>query len=260
MPAPHNPFKAALKNGQTVIGCWLSLGDPLSTEIAGTAGFDWLLIDSEHTPYDITRIRLQLMALQASDSHAAVRVPAGETWILKQVLDAGAQTVLVPMVETAQQAAQLVHDVRYPPTGGRGVGYSGARCSRFGAIADYGQTADDQVCLLIQVENRAGIKNLDDILAVDGIDGVFIGPADLSADMGYMGQLTHPEVQTTIKGAFARIEAAGKAPGVLATTPEFTQDCLDWGARFVATGLDLLMLAHSLRTLATKWKGKASAD
>ncbi|MEQ3708903.1 MAG: HpcH/HpaI aldolase/citrate lyase family protein [Tateyamaria sp.] len=258
MPAPHNPFKAALKAGETTIGCWLSLGDPLSTEIAGTAGFEWLLIDSEHTPYDITRIRLQLMALQASDSHAAVRVPTGETWILKQVLDAGAQTVLVPMVETAEQAAQLVHDVRYPPTGGRGVGYSGARCSRFGAITDYGPTADDQICLLIQVENRAGIANLDEILAVDGIDGVFIGPADLSADMGHMGQLTHPEVQATIKDAFERIEAAGKAPGVLTTTPEFTQDCLDWGARFVATGLDLLILAKSLRTLAATWVPKGS--
>ncbi|MEP1355623.1 MAG: HpcH/HpaI aldolase/citrate lyase family protein [Tateyamaria sp.] len=258
MPAPHNPFKAALKAGETTIGCWLSLGDPLSTEIAGTAGFEWLLIDSEHTPYDITRIRLQLMALQASDSHAAVRVPTGETWILKQVLDAGAQTVLVPMVETAEQAAQLVHDVRYPPTGGRGVGYSGARCSRFGAITDYGPTADDQICLLIQVENRAGIANLDEILAVEGIDGVFIGPADLSADMGHMGQLTHPEVQATIKDAFEQIEAAGKAPGVLTTTPEFTQDCLDWGARFVATGLDLLILAKSLRTLAATWVPKGS--
>ncbi|WP_299371642.1 HpcH/HpaI aldolase/citrate lyase family protein [uncultured Tateyamaria sp.] len=254
MPAPHNPFKAAIRNGETVIGCWLSLGDPLATEIAGTAGFDWLLIDGEHTPYDISRMRMQLMALQASDSHAAVRVPTGETWIIKQVLDAGAQTVLVPMVETAEQARQLVHDVRYPPTGGRGVGYSGARCSRFGAITDYGQTADDQICLLIQVENRAGISNLDDILAVDGIDGVFIGPADLSADMGHMGNLTHPEVQATIKDAFARIEAAGKAPGVLATTDAFTQDCLDWGARFVATGIDLLILANQMRTLAQKWK------
>jgi 4-hydroxy-2-oxoheptanedioate aldolase len=257
MPAPHNPFKTALNNGDTVIGCWLSLGDPLATEIAGTAGFDWLLIDSEHAPYDIANIRIQLMALEASDSHAAVRVPVGETWIIKQVLDAGAQTVLVPMVESAAQARQLVHDVRYPPAGGRGVGYSGARCSRFGAIKDYGPTAGDQICLLIQVENRAGIAALDDILAVDGIDGVFIGPADLSADMGFMGQLTHPEVQSTIKDAFARIEAAGKAPGVLATTPEMAQDCLDWGARFMATGIDLLILANALRALSAKWITRA---
>jgi 4-hydroxy-2-oxoheptanedioate aldolase len=259
MPAPHNPFKAALRDGKTVIGCWLSLGDMISTEIAGTAGFDWLLIDGEHTPYDITRIRQQLTALAASDSHAAVRVPASETWIIKQVLDAGAQTILVPMVESAQQAAQLVRDVRYPPFGMRGVGYSGARCSHFGAISDYGQTADDQICLLVQVENRAGIAALDDILAIDGIDGVFIGPADLAADMGYMGQLTHPEVQATIQGAFKKIEAAGIAPGILATTPEMTQDCLDWGGRFVATGIDLLILAKALRTLADTWKGKVSA-
>lgn len=256
MPAPHNPFKAALKDGKTVIGCWLSLGDMISTEIAGTAGFDWLMIDGEHAPYDISRIRAQLTALAASDSHAAVRVPTSETWIMKQVLDAGAQTILVPMVETADQAAQLVRDVRYPPVGDRGVGYSGARCSRFGAITDYGQTADDQVCLLVQVENRAGMAALDDILAVDGIDGVFIGPADLAADMGHMGQLTHPAVQATIQGAFKKIEAAGKAPGILATTPEMTQDCLDWGGRFVATGIDILILAKALRTLAATWKAK----
>lgn len=256
MPAPHNPFKAALKNGETVIGCWLSLGDPLTTEIAGTAGFDWVMIDGEHTPYDISRIRLQLMALEASGSHAAVRVPSGETWILKQVLDAGAQTVLVPMVESADQARRLVQDVRYPPTGQRGVGYSGARCSRFGEITDYGTTADEQVSLLIQVENRAGIAALDDILAVGGIDGVFIGPADLSADMGFMGQVMHPEVQATIKGAFQRIEAAGKAPGVLSTMPDMTQDMLDAGARFVAVGIDLLVLARALRGLAAEWKDK----
>ncbi|MEL6883086.1 MAG: HpcH/HpaI aldolase/citrate lyase family protein [Pseudomonadota bacterium] len=255
MPAPHNPFKAALDSGETVIGCWLSLSDPLAAEIAGTAGFDWLLIDGEHTPYDISRMRMQLMALEASESHAAVRVPVGETWIIKQVLDAGAQTVLVPMVESAEQARQLVHDVRYPPTGGRGVGYSGARCSRFGGITDYGPTADEQVCLLIQVENITGMAALDDILAVDGIDGVFIGPADLSADMGYMGQITHPDVQAAIKGAFQKIEAAGKAPGVLATTPEMTQDMLNAGARFVATGIDLLILANSLRALAKRWTG-----
>jgi len=258
MPAPHNPFKAALNNGETVIGCWLSLGDPISTEVAGTAGFDWLLIDSEHTPYDISRIRMQLMALEASESHAAVRVPSSETWMLKQVLDAGAQTVLVLMVESADQARQLVHDVRYPPTGGRGVGYSGARCSKFGQISDYGTTADDQICLLIQVENMAGMAELDDILTVDGIDGVFIGPADLSADMGHMGQISHPDVQNTIKEAFQRIEAAGKAPGVLATSPEMTQDLIDAGARFAATGVDIQLLANALRTLAVKWKGSVN--
>lgn len=257
MPAPHNTFKAALKNGETTIGCWLSLGDPLATEIAGTAGFDWLMIDGEHTPYDISRIRLQLMALQASNSHAAVRVPASETWMLKQVLDAGAQTVLVPMVESAEQARQLVRDVRYPPTGQRGVGYSSARCSRFGEITDYGTTADAEICLLIQVENRAGLDALDDILAVEGIDGVFIGPADLSADLGYMGQLTHPEVQATIRDCFKRIEAAGKAPGVLSTMPDMTQDMLDAGARFIAVGLDLIVLARALRGLSAEWKDKA---
>ena len=258
MPAPHNPFKAALKAGETVIGAWMSLGDMLPAEIMGTAGFDWLMIDGEHTPYDITKMRQCLTALQSSPSHAAVRVPTGETWIIKQVLDAGAQTVLVPMVESKEQAEQLVRAVRYPPRGDRGVGYSTTRSARFGEIADYGPTADDQICLLVQVENRAGVEALDDILALDGIDGVFVGPADLAADFGHLSDIMHPEVQSLIKELLGRIAASDKAAGILSTRDDMTQTCLDNGAQFVAVGLDILMLRQTALATSAKWKAAIS--
>jgi|TARA_R110000850_G_scaffold14218_5_gene45624 4-hydroxy-2-oxoheptanedioate aldolase len=254
MPAPHNPFKQSLKDGETVFGCWLGLADTFSTELMGTAGFDWLVIDGEHAPNDLRSILAQLQVLEASPSHPVVRVPIGETYMLKQVLDAGAQTVLVPMVDNADQARQLVRDVTYPPHGDRGVGYALTRAARFSQITDYGTTADDQICLLVQVESRKGLENLDEILAIDGIDGVFIGPADLAADMGHMGNALHPDVQTAIMSALSKIDASGKAAGILSTKDEMTQDAIKAGARFVAVGADVLILSHTAQALASKWR------
>jgi len=253
MPVPPNPFKQALAEGRTVFGCWLGLADAFSAELMGQAGFDWLVIDGEHGPNDLRSILAQLQVLAASESHPVVRVPVGETHLIKQVLDLGAQTVLVPMVEDAAQARQLVRDVTYPPKGDRGVGYALTRAARFSAIADYGTTADDQICLLVQVENRRGIANLDEILAIEGIDGVFIGPADLAADMGHMGDSLHPEVQETIMEALGRIRAAGKAPGILSTHDPMTEAAIAAGAQFVAVGADVLLLAQGARALAAKW-------
>ena len=253
MPVPVNPFKKALSAGETVFGCWLGLADTFSAELMGTAGFDWLLIDGEHAPNDLRSILAQLQVLAASPSHAVVRLPIGETYMIKQVLDAGAQTVLVPMVESADQARQLVRDVTYPPHGDRGVGYALTRASRFSQIADYGATADAQTCLLVQVENLKGLAALDDILAVDGVDGVFIGPADLAADMGHMGNAQHPDVQTAIMDALRRIKVAGKAPGILSTRDEMTNEALAAGAQFVAVGADVLLLSHTAQALARKW-------
>jgi 4-hydroxy-2-oxoheptanedioate aldolase len=257
MPVPVNPFKKALKEGQTVFGCWLGLADTFSAELMGTAGFDWLLIDGEHGPNDLRSILAQLQVLEASDSHAVVRVPIGETYLLKQVLDAGAQTVLVPMVDSAEQARQLVRDVTYPPHGDRGVGYALTRASRFSQIKDYGTTADAQTCLLVQVENRKWIAALDDILEIEGIDGVFIGPADLAADMGHMGNALHPDVQAVIMDALRRIRAAGKAPGILSTTDHVTDAALEAGAQFVAVGADILLLTHNAQALSAKWKSRS---
>lgn len=254
MPAPVNPFKKALAAGELQFGCWVALANTFSAEVMGQAGFDWLVVDGEHGPNDLRSILSQLQVIDGTDAHAVVRVPVGETYMLKQVLDAGAQTVLVPMVESANQARQLVRDVTYPPHGDRGVGYALARASRFGTIGDYGQTADAQICLLVQVENLRGLAVLDEILAVEGIDGVFIGPADLAADMGHMSNADHPDVQVAIMDALARIKAAGKAPGILSTRDGMTQDAISAGAQFIAVGADVLMLGHAARQLAQKWQ------
>lgn len=254
MPAPTNTFKQALADGQKLIGCWMSFAEGPVAEIMGTAGFDWLVVDGEHAPNDLRSIRDQLIALAASDSHPVVRVPIGEAWMIKQVLDAGAQTVLVPMVETGDQARELVRACRYPPEGMRGVGAAGGRATMFGSIPDYIATANDQICLLVQVESRAGLAALDEILSVDGVDGVFIGPADLSTDMGYKGDNTAPEVRAAIADAFSRIRAAGKAPGILGTTEESIQAFSDMGAQFLAVGIDVLVLAQGARKLSARWK------
>ena len=201
MPAPHNPFKAAIKSGKPQMGCWLGLADPYVAEISAHAGFDWLLIDGEHAPNDLRSIIAQAQVIAASGSHAAVRPVIGETWMIKQLLDGGIQTLLVPMVESADQAREMVAAVTYPPDGVRGVGSALARASQFAAIPDYLTTAQDEICLLLQVENRKGMEALDDILQVEGVDGVFVGPSDLAADMGHIGQAGHPEVKAAVLDA-----------------------------------------------------------
>lgn len=254
MPVPVNLFKKALKAGEMQFGCWAGLANAFSTEMLGQAGFDWLVIDAEHGPNDLRTILTQLQVLASTDAHPVVRVPVGETYMIKQILDAGAQTVLVPMVESADEARQLVRDVTFPPNGDRGVGFALARASRFSTITDYGQTADAEICLLVQVENLRGMSALDEILAVEGVDGVFIGPADLAADMGHMGNATHPEVQAVIMDALARIRSAGKAPGILSTRDEMTNNAIAAGAQFVAVGADVLLLGNAARALAAKWQ------
>ncbi|MEP1767067.1 MAG: HpcH/HpaI aldolase/citrate lyase family protein [Sulfitobacter sp.] len=254
MPVPQNTFKAALKAGEIQFGCWVGLANAFSTEMMGQAGFDWLVIDAEHGPNDLRTILSQLQVLASTNAHPVVRVPIGETYMIKQVLDAGAQTILVPMVESAEQARQLVRDVTYPPHGDRGVGYALARASNFSVIADYGKTADAQICLLVQVENLRGLAALDDILAIDGVDGVFIGPADLAADMGHIGNADHPDVQAAIMDALGRIRTAGKAPGILSTRDAMTNDAISAGAQFVAVGADILLLGDAARGLAQKWQ------
>ena len=250
MILPPNRFKAALAAGRRQIGCWLSLADPTGAEIAGTAGFDWLVIDGEHAPNDLRSTLAQLRALAPYPVEPVVRLVADETWMIKQALDIGARTLLIPMVESAAQAERLVRAMRYAPAGIRGMGARGARAARYGAIGDYIATAQDDLCLLVQVETRAGLAALDAILAVEGVDGVFIGPSDLSADLGYPGRADAPEVKAVIADMIRRIRAAGKAPGVLATDPAWARVCLADGAQFVALGLDTLILAQGLRALA----------
>lgn len=226
------------------------MADAYAAEIAASAGFDWLLVDGEHAPNDLRSILSQLQIIDASDSHPIVRIPVGETYMIKQVLDAGAQSLLIPMVESGDQAQQLVKATRYPPDGVRGVGSALARASNFNAIPDYLTTANDQICLTVQLETTAGVEALDDILAVDGVDGVFIGPSDLAADMGLLGKADTPEMQSTINSLLTRIKASGKAAGILALTNESVSQARASGACFIGVGIDVLLFAESMRKLA----------
>jgi 4-hydroxy-2-oxoheptanedioate aldolase len=253
MPAPKNAFKAALKAGLPQIGLWLNTGEALPAEIAAGAGFDWLVIDSEHGPNDLRSIIDQMRAIAPSTSEPVVRPPSGETWFIKQLLDSGARTLLIPMVDTVEQAEALVQAVRYPPRGSRGLGAAVARASGFNAIADYAQTADDEICLLVQAETKTAIANLEAIAAVDGIDGIFIGPADLSADLGFIGRIEAPEVQEVIESAIGRIIAAGKPAGILTFSETLNRRYLDLGATFVAVGADVNELGSALRALASRY-------
>ena len=250
MPVPHNPFKAAITKGQLQLGCWLGLADSYIAEISASAGFDWLLIDGEHAPNDLRSITAQLQVIGARGSHAMVRPPIGETWIIKQLLDAGAQSLLIPMVESGPQAQELVDAVTYPPHGVRGIGSALARASDFAAIGDYLTTAREEICLLAQVENRKGMTALDDILAVDGLDGVLIGPSDLAADMGFIGEPGRVEVKTAVLEAIKRIVNGGKAAGILTLDQELQAQCRDLGATFIATEIDVKLFAQNMRASA----------
>lgn len=253
MPAPVNRLKQRLARGEVTHGIWVGLADPYLGEISATAGFDWLLIDGEHAPNDIRSLSAQVAAVQGSASEVVIRLPDDDAAKIKQALDIGAQTLLVPMIESAAQAERALRACLYPPLGFRGVGSALARASRFAAIPDYLATANDQICLIVQVESRAGIAALDGILAVDRLDAVFIGPSDLAADMGHLGQPGHPAVRQAVLDAIRRIRAAGKAPGVLTTDPDFIAACEAAGATFVGVGIDVTLFASALRGLAGRY-------
>ena len=260
MKMPVNSFKAALKRGEAQIGLWVGLADPYVAELLATAGFDWLLIDGEHAPNDQRSTLGQLQALAAYPVSAVVRPVEDATALIKQVLDIGAQTLLVPMVEDAAQAARIVAATRYAPRGVRGLGSALARASRWSGVDDYVHHADEEICVLVQVESAQGIANIDAIAAVEGVDGVFIGPADLSASMGHLGRPQHADVQQAIDAGLAAIAAAGKAPGILATDPALARRYLQAGALFVAVGLDTGLLGRSARALAAEFgRGTARA-
>jgi 4-hydroxy-2-oxoheptanedioate aldolase len=248
-----NHFKHKLKTQQQ-IGLWVGLADAYGTEIAANVGYDWLLIDGEHAPSDLRTTLLQLQSIAAYPSQAVVRPPIGSVQLIKQLLDIGAQSLLIPMIETVEHAELMVKAVRYPPYGIRGVGAALARATRWNSIPHYYATAHENICLLIQIESVQGLENLDDILKIDGIDGVFIGAVDLSATMGYEGNPNHPEVQQAVITAIQKIRASGKAAGILSTQHEATQRYLDLGTEFVAVGVDTSVLMNSLRELLAQYK------
>ena len=249
----RNPFKAALRRGDKLIGLWLSMAQPYSAEICATAGFHWMLIDGEHAPNDVRSILAQLQAVAPHPSHPVARAVNGDPALIKQLLDIGVQTLLVPMVDTPEQAAALVAATRYPPQGIRGVGAAVARASQWGARRDYLDTANDDCCLLVQAETVTALDNLERICAVDGVDGVFIGPADLAASMGHRGRPGHPEVQAAIETAIRTIVASGKAAGTLTIDTTLARRYLELGATFVAVGIDVTLLAQGTRKLAVEF-------
>ena len=257
MQTPANTFKHALQKHQAQIGFWLNLANPYSTEICAGAGFDWLLIDGEHSPNDLRSILAQLHVIAGYASHPVARIPVGETALIKQYLDLGLQSLLVPMVDTPEQAQALVNACRYPPEGIRGM--AGTRAARWGRYPNYSREANAQICLLVQAETRLALSNLDAIVAIDGVDGVFIGPADLSASMGHVGNPGHAEVQAAIEGAINRITRAGKAAGILTADTALARHYLDLGATFVAVGLDTQILVRGTTALLAQFKGPAAA-
>jgi 4-hydroxy-2-oxoheptanedioate aldolase len=254
MKIPQNTFKRALAEGRPQIGLWVGLADPYAAEALAGTGFDWLLIDGEHAPNDVRRVLAQLQAVAPYPVHPIVRPVIGDVALIKQYLDVGAQTVLVPVVESAEQARQMVAATRYPPKGIRGVGSALARSSRWNQIDGYLHQADEQMCVLVQVETKKGLDSLAEIASVEGIDGVFFGPADLSASLGMLGQPGHADVQRAINDGIATVIKAGKAAGVLTSDIALARQYLQAGALFVAVGVDTTLLVRAARTLAAEFK------
>lgn len=267
MQVPTNTFRDALRAKQPQIGLWLGLADSYCAELLAGVGYDWLLIDGEHAPNDVRSTLGQLQAVASAStalppgqapSHAVARVPIGTgdvgTTLIKQYLDIGVQTLLVPMVDTPEQAAQVVAAAKYPPDGVRGMGSALARSSRWQAYPNYVKEANAQICVLLQAETAQAMRNLDAIAATPGVDGVFIGPADLSASMGHTGNPGHPDVQAAIEDGIARILRAGKAPGILATNEAQARKWLDAGALFVAVGIDTMLLKSSATELLRRYR------
>ena len=255
MPVPVNRLKAALAAGERQMGLWIAMTHPTSAEIAAGAGFDWCLIDGEHAANDVPLILEQLRAMAGGRATAVVRLPFGDPVMVKRVLDLGVQSLVIPMIDTAEEARAMVRATRYPPDGVRGVGAAMARAANFGDITDIVTTANAQICLFVQAESRRAIENLDEIASVDGVDGVFIGPADLSADMGFPGQPGAPEVVAVIEDAIRRIEGAGKAAGIIDFSNEKAAHWVKTGARFVAVGGDVSILARGIRAAAVAASG-----
>ena len=250
-----NPFKQALREKRAQIGLWLSAASPYLSEVSATAGFDWLLIDGEHAPNTLQTTLQQLQVVAPYRSQPVVRAVEGQVALVKQLLDIGAQNLLIPMVDTAEQAELMVRAVQYPPKGIRGVGSAIARASRWSLRADYLDVADDEICLLVQAESVTALTNLSAIAAVEGVDGVFIGPADLAASMGHRGKPGHPEVQAAIEGAIRTIVGAGKAAGILTSHTQLARHYLSQGATFVAVGVDVSLYAQAARRLAADFLG-----
>ena len=252
-----NQFKMALHSSRPQIGLWNSLCSNIAAEIVATADFDWALLDMEHAPNEIPVVLSQLQAMSAHGVEPVVRCTWNDMVLIKRLLDIGARSLLIPFVQNSEEARRAVAATRYPPRGVRGVSVS-PRANLYGAVANYHQSAHENTCVLVQVETRQALSEIEAIAAVEGIDGIFIGPSDLAADFGHLGNPAHPEVQNAIADGCRRIRAAGKAAGFLTGDPAEAERCLDMGFTFVAVGSDVGILARGARDLAKRFRERAN--
>ncbi|MGB0960354.1 MAG: HpcH/HpaI aldolase family protein [Halocynthiibacter sp.] len=241
MSAPKNALKHR-DTSQTSLGLWLNMMSPIASHITSQSGFDWVLIDFEHGPYDIGKLGDLLNGVAMGAATPVVRIPTNEDWIIKQVLDLGAQSIMVPMVHSKKDAQKAVDAAKYPPEGTRGMGGAVARAADYGAVADYTETANGEIFIIAQIESRKAIENLSDIMAVEGIDAIFIGPADLSADMGYSGRPEAKEVQEAIALVAQKAQEAELPFGTVAFSQAGVKAMHDLGGRFIAIGADVQIL------------------
>jgi len=248
-----NRFKQALAKGERQVGLWSALASPIAAEILAGAGFDWVVVDGEHGPNDIASLVGQLQAMKGGTAEPVFRVPWNDMVIVKRALDVGARTLIVPFVQSAEEARRAAAATLYPPRGVRGVAVV-VRGSDFGRVPNYLANAHLDTCLLVQLETRAALKEIEAIAKVEGVDGMFIGPSDLAADMGHLGNPRHEDVQAAIKDAVERIRAAGKPAGTLAANADDAERMFEWGFTFVAAGIDVALLAQNAEALVGRLK------
>lgn len=248
-----NHMKRALREGRAQIGLWCSLSNPITTEVVSGSGFDWLCLDTEHSPNELTTVLSQLQAMASGSASAVVRPAWNDAVLFKRLLDIGVQSFVVPWVQNADEARRAVAATRYPPQGVRGVALT-IRANRFGRVKDYLARVHDELCVIVQLETRVALGNLEAIAAVEGVDGLFIGPSDLAADMGFLGNSAHPDVRAAIDDAIRRIRAAGKFAGILAPVEADARHWLELGCQFVAVGSDVGVLARQTEALVAKFK------
>lgn len=256
MKNPKNLFKAGLKSRQHQLGMWNSIGGNTVPEMLAGAGFDWVLIDCEHSPIESVEVLPALQALAGwPETAPIVRIAENDIALFKRVLDLGAQTIMVPYVQSRDEAEAAVTAMRYGPRGIRGMAGM-TRATRYGRVENYFTEAENELCLIVQVETATGMSVLEDIAQVDGVDAVFIGPADLSASMGYPGQFDHPEVVATIKDAFVKLADLGVPGGLMALEPKAAKDWIKFGSKFTAVGVDQVLLSESVQSLLEQFQGR----
>jgi 4-hydroxy-2-oxoheptanedioate aldolase len=250
---PRNTFKQALANGQRQVGLWSGLASPIAAEIIAGAGFDWIVIDGEHGPNDISTLLPQLQAMRGGTAEPVFRVPWNDMVIIKRAMDVGARTLLIPFVQNVEEARRAVAATRYPPLGIRGVSVT-PRANDYGRVQNYHRNAHLDTCVLVQIETRAALREIAPIAAVEGVDGIFIGPSDLAADFGHLGNPKQPDVQAALQDAAKRIRAAGKAAGILTGSLDDVEPLFAMGYNFVAVGSDVGFLARTAEQVAARFK------